>query len=263
MTYLEKLLTDKREQLADLRGTRASVMTERELTELGVRLPPPKDFIGALRGHPTPAIIAEFKRASPSAGAIREDADPRAIASEYAAAGARCMSVLCDRNFRGSLEDLRAVRQSVALPLLCKDFILERWQILEAKRHGADAVLLIVAALDPPHLRRLLKFAQSIDMQVLCEAHDVHEVNRAMAAGARLVGVNARDLKTFEIDLDRVIRLRREVPRSFTFVAESGIASLEDAARMRDAGVDALLIGTYLMKAARPGEALRELVLGL
>ncbi|MCA9718237.1 MAG: indole-3-glycerol phosphate synthase TrpC [Myxococcales bacterium] len=263
MTILDKLLADKRDQLANLRGTRASVMTERELTELGARLPPPRDFIGALRERPAPGIIAEFKRASPSAGVIREGADPRAIASEYAASGARCISVLTDRNFQGSLEDLRGVRQAVSLPILCKDFILERWQILEAKRHGADAVLLIVAALEAPHLRRLLKFAHSIDMQALCEAHDAHELDRAMAAGARLVGVNARDLETFDLDLERVIQLRREVPESFTFVAESGIRSLEDAARMRDAGVDALLIGTHLMQAERPGEALRALVQGL
>ena len=258
-TYLDKLLAAKRAELADSRGQRAAAMSDRELPELGARLPRPKDFQAALRGGP-PAVIAEFKRASPSAGAIRDDADPRATSIAYQDAGAQAISVLTDRNFHGSFEDLRTIRQCVQLPLLCKDFILERWQIVEAKRTGADAILLIVAALAPPRLRQLIKFAEALEMQVLCEAHDAHELDRAMAAGARIIGVNARDLHTFELDLDRVIELRSQVPRSFTFVAESGVASIQDAARLRDAEVDALLVGTYLMRAEDPRATLAALI---
>jgi indole-3-glycerol phosphate synthase len=173
------------------------------------------------------------------------------------------MSVLTDRHFQGSYDDLRAVRQTVSLPLLCKDFILEKTQIVEAKRVGADCVLLIVAALPPPQLRSLLEFAHELDMQVLCETRDEHEIDRAMAAGARLIGVNARDLGTFELDPDRCARLRAHVPASFTYVAESGVKSAEDAIRLRDAGVDAILIGSYLMQSPNPGETLRQLILRL
>lgn len=260
-TYLEKIIAAKRAELLGAKAGRSAALSDAELAELGSRLAPPRDFIGALRAaSPQPAIIAEFKRASPSAGPLRADADPRMIATLYAAGGATAMSVLCDRHFQGSLEDLRTVRQTVTLPLLCKDFILERWQIVEAKRTGADAVLLIVAALEPPLLRQLVAFAHDLGMQVLCEAHDAHEVDRAMAAGARLIGVNSRDLRTFKVDLQRCVDLRAHVPPGFTYVAESGLAGPEDARRLADAGVDAILVGTYLMKAERPGDALAGLI---
>jgi indole-3-glycerol phosphate synthase len=262
-TYLDKILAAKRAELAGAKATRSSALSDRELAELGARLPKPRDFIGALRAGPLPAIIAEFKRASPSAGSLREDADPRHIATLYAAGGATCMSVVTDRHFNGSHDDLRTVRQTVTLPLLCKDFVLEKTQIVEAKRVGADCVLLIVAALPPPQLRGLLEFATHLDMQVLCEAHDEHEIDRAMASGARLIGVNARDLHTFELDPTRCARLRKHVPAGFTYVAESGVRSPEDAVMLRDAGVDAILIGSYLMQAQNPGEALRQLILRL
>lgn len=262
-TYLDRILAAKRAELAGASPTRSSALSDRELAELGQRLPRPRDFIAALRAGPLPSIIAEFKRASPSAGPIREDADPRHIATLYAAGGATCMSVLTDRHFLGSYDDLRVVRQTVTLPLLCKDFILERTQIVEAKRVGADCVLLIAAALPPPQLRGLLEFAHLLDMQVLCECHDEHEIDRALAAGARLIGVNSRDLHTFEVDPDRCARLRKHVPPNFTYVAESGVSSPDDATRLQDAGVDAILIGSYLMKAANPGEALRQLILHL
>ena len=261
--YLDKILAAKRAELATAGATRSSALSDRELLELGARLPRPRDFIAALREGPRPAIIAEFKRASPSAGTIRDDADPRHIATLYAAGGATCMSVLTDRHFGGSFEDLRTVRQSVTLPLLCKDFILEKTQIVEAKRVGADCVLLIAAALPPPQMRTLLQFAHQLDMQVLVETRDAHEIDRAMAAGGRLIGVNARDLDTFELDPDRAARLRKYVPESFTYVAESGVKSIDDAIRLRDAGVDAILVGSYLMQAPNPGETLRQLVLHL
>lgn len=262
-TFLDKILAAKRAELAGARATRSSALSDRELAELGARLPKPRDFIGALRAGPRPAIIAEFKRASPSAGNLREDADPRHIATLYAAGGATCMSVLTDRHFKGSYDDLRTVRQTITLPLLCKDFILEKTQIVEAKRVGADCVLLIAAALPPPQLRGLLEFAHHLEMQVLVETRDEHEVDRAMSAGARLIGVNARDLQTFELDHGRCARLRALVPAGFTYVAESGVSSVDDVLRLRDAGVDAILIGSYLMQAQNPGEALRKLILEL
>ncbi len=260
-TYLDSILAAKRAELSGARAGRSAALSDSELADLGTRLPPARDFIDALRGQRTkPAIIAEFKRASPSAGTLREDADPRTIATLYAAAGAAAMSVLCDRHFQGSLEDLREVRQTVTLPLLCKDFILERWQVVEAKRTGADAILLIAAALEAPLLRQLITFAHDLGMQVLCETHDAHEVDRAMAAGARLIGVNARDLQTFETDLQVCVDLRAVVPAGFTYVAESGVGSVEDAKKLADAGVDAILVGSYLMRAECPGDTLRELV---
>lgn len=259
-SFLDKILAAKRAELAAPRATRSAALSDRDLVELGARLPRPRDFVAALRAGPRPGIIAEFKRASPSAGSLREGADPRQFAMLYAAGGASCMSVLTDRHFQGSFEDLRTVRQSVTLPLLCKDFILEKTQIVEAKRVGADCVLLIVAALPPPQLRALIEFARALEMEVLCEARDEDELDRAMAAGARLVGVNARDLNTFQLDPDRCIRLRKYVPASFTYVAESGIHGPDEVLRLRDAGVDAVLIGSYLMQAEHPGEALREIV---
>lgn len=262
-SFLDKILAAKRAELAGAKATRSSALSDRELADLGSRLPRPRDFIAALREGPRPSIIAEFKRASPSAGPLREDADPRHIATLYAAGGATCMSVLTDRHFGGSYEDLRTIRQTITLPLLCKDFILEKTQIVEAKRVGADCVLLIVAALPPPSLRALLEFAHELDMQVLCETRDEHEIDRGLAAGARMIGVNARDLSTFELDPDRCARLRKLVPPDFTYVAESGVKSAEDAIRLRDAGADAILIGSHLMLAPNPGEALRQLILEL
>lgn len=262
-SYLDKILAAKRAELAAPKATRSAALSDRELVELGARLPRPRDFMAALRDGPRPGIIAEFKRASPSAGVLRENADPRQIAMLYAAGGAACISVLTDRHFQGSFEDLRTIRQSVALPLLCKDFILEKTQIVEAKRVGADCVLLIVAALPPPQLRALIEFAHALDMQVLCETRDEAEIDRAMAAGARMIGVNSRDLQTFELDPERCARLRALVPRSFLYVAESGVRGPEDAVRLRDAGADAILVGSHLMRAEQPGEALRDLIMAL
>ncbi len=148
----------------------------------------------------------------------------------------------------------------MTVPVLCKDFILTRNQLVQARREGADAALLIVAALEPPHLRDLYQFAADIGLQILMEAHDDHEVERAMATGARIIGMNARDLATFEVDLDRIIRHRLDVPRSFLYVGESGISSRADVERLRAAGVDAILVGSVLMRADDPGAKLAELM---
>lgn len=259
-TYLDRILATKRAQLAQHRRDR---LTDRKIEDAMAGLAPTRDFEGALRQGIAPRVIAEFKRASPSGGAIREGASVTEVVRGYAEAGAPAVSILTDSHFSGSLEDMAQAREVCPVPLLCKDFILERGQLLDARRAGADAVLLIAAALPPPTLKQLIEFAHAIELQVLCEAHDEHEVDRAMSAGARVVGVNARDLRTFEIDPERPVRLRRLVPSSFTYVAESGVQGLDDVRRLRDADVDAVLVGTALMSAEDPAQALSELLDGL
>lgn len=259
-TYLDKILAAKRAELRD--GPRSGGWSDRALADLVAQLPATRDFAAALRQSPRPRVIAEFKRASPSEGTIREGAEPRDIATQYAEAGASAMSVLTDAHFQGTLADLREVRRTVSLPIIRKDFILERSQIVEAREAGADAVLLIVAALPAPTLRQLLGFVHDLGMQALVEAHDAHELDRAMAAGAEIVGVNARDLRTFEVDLQRTVDLRAKVPEQFVYVAESGIKTPEDVERLRGAGVDAILVGTHFMRSESPGQALRDLVAG-
>lgn len=260
-SHLDRILASKRAHLAQHRSAQ---LTDRRVEDALAGLAPTRDFAEALRSGAAPRIIAEFKRASPSKGPIREGASVAEIVKGYAEAGAAAVSVLTDAHFAGSLDDLRQAREVCAVPLLCKDFILERGQLLEARRAGADAALLIVAALAPPLLKQLIDFAHSIDLQVLCEAHDALEVDRAMSAGAKVVGVNSRDLRTFEIDPDLHLKLRGSVPMtSFTFVAESGIESIDDLRRLRDGGVDAVLVGTMLMSADDPAAKLRELIDGL
>ena len=257
-TYLDEILAAKRAELES--GRRENLSLRQLERELG-GLPQTRDLWTALSDGPKPRIIAEFKRRSPSEGLLRDQADPRHIAALYVDAGAAAISVLTDRRFDGSFEDLRAVRSAVSVPVLCKDFMLSRAQLMQARREGADAVLLIVAALEPPLLRDLHSFAVDIGLQVLVEAHDDRELERAMAAGARIVGLNARDLHSFEVDIERVIRFRPDVPRSgFLYVGESGIGTRKDVERMRAAGVDALLVGSVLMRAEDPGEALAGLL---
>ena len=261
-TYLDRILADKRTELAGRRGQRTGAMTDRALDEMLAGLPPTRDFLSALGIGPRPAVIAEFKRASPSRGPIREGADVREIVAGYQRAGAAAVSVLCDHHFDGSLDDLRAARAVLDIPVLCKDFILERTQLVDARQAGADAVLLIVAALPAPTLRPLITFAHGLGLHVLCEAHDEHEIDRAMSAGAQIVGINARDLRTFDLNLDRALALRARVPRTFACVAESGIETSADLRRARDAGVDAVLVGTSLMTAEDPRQALVSLLDG-
>ena len=256
-TYLDKILAAKR---AKLSRERIAAVTPKAVADAVQSLPPARSLEDALRSGTAPRVIAEFKRASPSAGPLRAGAEVGPIVEGYARAGAAACSILCDEHFDGSLDDLRRAREATSVPLLCKDFILERAQILEARRAGADAVLLIAAALPAPTLRPLVQFAHELGMDVLCEAHSEHEVDRAMSAGCRCVGVNARALTTFDVDLDLCIRLRRLVPASFTYVAESGVRGPDDLRRLRDAEVDAVLIGSVLMTAEDPGAALAELL---
>lgn len=207
------------------------------------------------------AIIAELKKASPSRGVIREDFRPAQLASDLAQAGAVALSVLTDfEYFQGSLEYLRTASESCALPCLRKDFIVDEFQLLEAKAYRADAVLLIVAALSQAELVGLVMQSRHYGLDVLCEAHDETELQRALDAGCNLVGINSRNLHTFQVDLETAFRLAPRIPHDVVSVAESGIGTGADVARLRTAGYKAFLIGESLMKAERPGEALSTLL---
>ena len=207
------------------------------------------------------AIIGELKKASPSKGLIRAEFDASALAQELQAAGAAALSVLTDEEFfQGSLENLKAASQATTLPCLRKDFIIDEFQLVEARANAADAVLLIVAALEQETLVMLAKRAAKLGLDVLCEAHDEEEVERALDTGCDLVGINSRNLKTFQVDLNTALRLAERLPKNVVRVAESGIDTGADIARLREAGYDAFLIGESLMRAPSPGKALRELV---
>jgi indole-3-glycerol phosphate synthase len=207
------------------------------------------------------AVIAELKRASPSRGLIRADFDPESLAKELESAGTAALSVLTDAEFfQGSLQNLLRASASTKLPCLRKDFMVDEFQLLEARANGADAVLLIVAALSDVELKMLAGRANEYALDVLCEVHDEEELQRAADVGCSLIGVNSRDLRTFKVDLETAFRLVDLIPKNTLRVAESGIHSGADIARLRAAGYHAFLIGESLMKAKSPGGALKELL---
>jgi indole-3-glycerol phosphate synthase len=207
------------------------------------------------------AVIAELKKASPSKGLIRADFRPSELARDLEQAGAAALSVLTDEPFfQGSLDYLRQASSSSSLPCLRKDFIVDEFQIVEAKANRADAILLIIAALEQKELAALAGIARSHGLDVLCEAHDEAELVRALDAGCDLIGINSRDLRTFEVNLETAFRLAEKIPATCVRVAESGIQSGADVASLRAAGYEAFLIGESLMKADRPGEALAKLM---
>jgi indole-3-glycerol phosphate synthase len=223
----------------------------------------PRGFRRALeaKSEGGPAVIAELKKASPSRGLIRADFDPKKLAQELESAGAAALSVLTDEEFfQGSLGNLRVASSVVKIPCLRKDFIVDEFQILEARANSADAILLIVAALSQSELITLAKRARDYQLDVLCEAHNEEELQRALDAECDLVGVNSRDLKTFKVDLEAAFRLAKLIPKNVLSVAESGIHTGADIAHLRAEGYKAFLIGESLMKADRPGEALRTLL---
>ena len=225
----------------------------------------PRGFASALRAKALrgAAIIAELKKASPSKGLIRADFDPASLATEMQNAGAAVLSVLTDEKFfQGSLENLRKASASTTIPCLRKDFMVDPFQVVEARANRADAILLIVAALTDAELRTLRDEARRWELDVLCEVHDAEELERALPLECECVGVNSRDLRTFEVSLDRACELARRLPRSAVHVAESGIHTREDMQRLRSAGYEAFLIGESLMKQPRPGEALKRLLDG-
>jgi indole-3-glycerol phosphate synthase len=257
MTVLAEILAHKREELkaAKERVPPAALAERAERSS-----ETPRGFRRALASAEPPAVVAELKRRSPSRGEIRPDFDPVACARDYAEGGAAALSVLTDeRYFGGRLEYLTRVREAVRLPLLRKDFLIDPYQVDEARAAGADAVLLIVSALGGGELRELLGCARARSLDALVEVHDEAELESALAAGADLVGVNNRDLRSFVTDLTVTERLAPRVPSGVLLVAESGIAGPADVARLARAGARAFLVGESLMREAEPGRALRRL----
>jgi indole-3-glycerol phosphate synthase len=256
-TILEKILATKREELAASRDRKP----ERELRAMLAEAPPVRDFFQPLAAPGPIRLIAEVKKASPSAGVIRADFDPVAIARIYEAHGATCLSVLTDEPyFQGSLADLQAVRAAVQLPVLRKDFLIDSYQLLEARVAGADAVLLIAECLDDCNLRQLHNEALELGLTPLVELYEPTNLSRVLEAGATLIGVNNRNLHTFEVDLDHTLRLRHEVPDNCVLVGESGIRTRADVVRLEAAGVDAILVGESLLREPDVGAAVDRLL---
>jgi indole-3-glycerol phosphate synthase len=264
MNILETIVAQKKVEVARLpRGSLSPGRLKSAARDYGPR----RDFYSALRKPPRGdvALIAEVKKASPSAGVICRDFDPVRIAREYEAAGAACLSVLTDEKFfQGSLDYLQQIRRAVSLPLLRKDFIIDERQILESMEFGADAILLIVAILEDQQLKDYLALAADAGLAALVEAHDESELDRALASGARLIGVNNRDLKTFRVDLATTERLADRARKNSTvetlLVAESGIRTREDVCRLRDYGACAILVGESLMKGESIAVKVTELI---
>ncbi|MBN1475618.1 indole-3-glycerol phosphate synthase TrpC [Candidatus Sumerlaeota bacterium] len=254
MTILDQIIATKREEL---QGALARI-PESQMAERAAKAPPTRDFAAAIRGEDI-EVIAEIKKASPSAGVIREDFDPAFIADSYERGGAAALSVLTDTTyFQGSLDHLREARAACSLPVLRKDFTIAPYNLLEARSAGADAVLLIVSVLDDALLRDLIALAGELDMAALVEVHDPPEADRALAAGAKILGINNRDLRTFTTDIAQTERVLAHLPsrEGLTIVSESGIRSGDDLRRLRDAGVHTVLIGEHLMRDPLPGTAL-------
>jgi indole-3-glycerol phosphate synthase len=251
--------------VAATRARVAESMRTADLRELERRADQhvPRGFRNALaaRGRDGIAVIAELKKASPSKGLIRASFDPVELARELETAGAAALSVLTDEEFfQGALENLRKASATVAIPCLRKDFIVDEFQLMEARANSADAVLLIVAALTEDELPRLAGAARSRGLDVLCEVHDSNQLQRALDSGCDLIGVNTRDLRTFKVELQTAFDLAPKFPAGMVRVAESGIHSADDVARLRAAGYHAFLVGESLMRAESPGNALRELM---
>lgn len=254
MTYLDRIVAAHR---ADATNDDREV---EQLLDAARSTGGARDFIGALTGGDQLGVIAEVKRRSPSKGDLHPDLDPAEVAGAYASGGASCLSVLTDRDFfGGSPEDLRAARAAVDVPVLRKDFTVAPQDVCDARIMGADAVLLIVAALDDAELADLHALAGELGLAALVETHDEGEVERAVAVGACIVGVNQRDLVTFEVDTDRAVRVASAIPDGVVKVAESGIRTVDDAARLADAGYDAVLVGESLVTASNHADAVRAL----
>ena len=258
-TILDTIVAVKRRDVAAAKERTPSAELERRLADA----PAARPFRAALERAAGVAVIAEVKKASPSAGVLRADFDPVAIARSYAAHGASCLSVLTDEAFfQGHLDYLRAIRRAVDVPLLRKDFVLDRYQLLEARTAGADAVLLIAEVLPEPDLGRLLADARVLGMDALVELHDADQLPRVVDVGADLIGINNRDLRTFTTRLEHTLDLAAHVPAGRCLVSESGIRSRADLDRLAAAGVKAVLVGESLMRALDVGEALARLLRG-
>ncbi len=256
---LQNILAAKKLEIAAARKAVPPPLIERQ----AAAAPASRDFVGALRARldaGRPAVIAEVKRASPSKGMLREQFDPAAIAASYEAGGAACLSVLTDREFfKGDAMHLRAAKAACSLPVLRKDFMLEPYQVFESRALGADCILLIAAVLEPAQMRALEEVAASLGMAVLVEVHARAELEAALALRTPLIGINNRDLRSFETRLETTLELRAAVPAGRIVITESGILGRPDVARMRAGGVGAFLVGEAFMRAPDPGAALSAL----
>lgn len=256
---LEQILATKREEI-DLRRT---LVPEQQLLDKIADGHTPLGFVSALQrcaSEQKPGVIAEIKKASPSKGVIRADFNPAAIATSYATANATCLSILTDEQyFQGHDDYLREVRQVVTLPLLRKDFTIDAYQVYEARAMGADCILLIVSALKPADLRDLYALAQSVGLDVLIEVHDAEELAIALTLGPDLIGINNRNLKTFNTNLETTIDLLSNIPSDVVVVTESGISTVADVSRMQANNVHCFLVGEAFMRATDPGQALSDL----
>jgi len=256
-TVLDEIIDGVREDLA----IRTALVPLDELKSRAQRVTPALDAYAVLRSGDGVKVIAEVKRSSPSKGALAIIADPAGLAADYAAGGASVISVLTERRrFGGSLEDLAAVRAAVDIPVLRKDFIVSSYQLWEARAYGADVILLIVAALDQHTLVGLRERAESLGMTALVEVHDEAETDRAVEAGARVIGINARNLKTLEVDRGTFARLAPRVPHRIVKVAESGVRGPHDVLAYAQAGASAVLVGESLVIGGRPREAVADLI---
>lgn len=256
---LNKIIATKHEEVAAARGVKSMAQLEAEIAQQGA----PRDFVAAIRQkieNGQSAVIAEIKRASPSKGVIRADFRPADIARSYAEHGAACLSVLTDRQyFQGAPEYLQAARATCTLPVLRKDFLIDAYQVAEARAMGADAILLIAAALDLPQMQALERQAMGYGMAVLVEVHDGLELEAALQLQTPLLGINNRNLRTFEVSLETTLGLLPRIPAERIVVTESGILSRGDVIRMRENDVHAFLVGEAFMRAPEPGEALAVL----
>ena len=260
-SILKRILETKADEVA-ARSNRNDLAT---IAAMAAQQPPARGFAARVEKMAAkgPAVIAEVKKASPSAGVIRPDFQPAEIARSYQSAGAACLSVLTDEQyFQGHDEYLGQARQACSLPVLRKDFMVDPWQIHESRAMGADCILLIVAALHRDQLQELDGLAREIGLDVLVEVHDEQELEDALSTNARLVGVNNRDLHTFTTDLATSERLRPMIPETRTMVTESGIHSVEDVHRMQSSGINTFLVGEAFMRCVDPGEGLRDLFFG-
>lgn len=256
-TILDKIVATKRTEIEDAKAARP-LETLQRASEMADT---PRDFFGALADNPPIRLIAEVKKASPSRGVLREDFSPVDIAKTYEAHGASCISVLTDEPyFQGSLDYLRQVRQAVSLPVLRKDFILDPYQVWEARAAGADAVLLIAECLDDESLHTLFKLVVELGMTPLVELYDPANLPRVIEVGAKLIGINNRDLTTFYTDLEHTIRLKKCIPDDRVIVGESGIQTRADVIRLESAGIGAILVGEGLVTQDDIGAAVDELL---
>ena len=255
MSILERILEVKLAEIAAAKERSPLAAVEARARAA----PAPRDFVGALRAR-QPAVIAEIKKASPSRGVLREPFDPAAIAASYERAGAACISVLTDEQFfQGAAAHLAAARAACSLPVLRKDFVVDPYQVYESRAYGADCILLIAACLETQEMIELERVAEQLALAVLVEVHDAAELDAALALRTPLIGINNRNLKTFETRLETTLDLLARIPRGRVVVTESGILSAGDVARMRNAGVNTFLVGEAFMRAPDPGAALIRL----